>query len=294
MTGHAAADHGRDRPIGADERTGVLHPRNLDRYQARWFEPDAAVRDVVDHYWQVTWRLEDGEAIPQRIIDLPAITLTIEEGDVPAPLVATGVHRRAWQRRITGTGSVFGIRLRPAGLRVVSDLEPTRLADATLAVTRELDRRLHELLTDIGTYATPDERVRAADAALRVRSAARPATSDALLANTVLDELRSRVHARTGPSLAQTFDVSERTLQRALSTTLGRGPKWVSRRIRLQEVARVLADEAADPDLASLAHALGYTDQAHLTRDFREVAGITPGAYRRELSAPTARVAPDG
>jgi hypothetical protein len=55
-------------------------------------------------------------AIDQRIIDLPAVTVTIEDGDVPAPLVVTGLHGQAWKRRITGTGEVFAIRLRPAGL----------------------------------------------------------------------------------------------------------------------------------------------------------------------------------
>jgi AraC-like DNA-binding protein len=64
---------------------------------------------------------------------------------------------------------------------------------------------------------------------------------------------------------------------------LGRGPKWVARRSRLQEVALALA--TTDDDLAEVANRLGYTDQAHLTRDFRAVAGVTPGQHRRELRA---------
>ena len=63
----------------------------------------------------------------------------------------------------------------------------------------------------------------------------------------------------------------------ALSATLGKGPKWVSRRIRLQEIARAIATEP-DLDFAALASDLGYTDQALLTSDFRRVAGVTPGA----------------
>lgn len=38
-------------------------------------------------------------------------------------------------------------------------------------------------------------------------------------------------------------------------------------------------------DLAALASDLGYTDQAHLTRDLRRVGGVTPGAYLRSLAA---------
>ena len=90
--------------IRPDETSGVLHPENLTRYAARWIDPDPAVRDVVDPYWHVRWRLDEGEVVDQTIVDLPAVTLTVEAGDVPADLVVTGLHRRAWQRRIAGLG----------------------------------------------------------------------------------------------------------------------------------------------------------------------------------------------
>lgn len=272
----------RERRIHSDERSGVLHPRNLRRYGATWFDPDPAVDSVVDQYWHVLWNLPAGESIDQRIIDFPAITLTIEEGDVPAPFVATGLHTRAWQRRIAGSGSVFAIRLRPAGLSIVSGLAPQQLADRTLPVTEEVDPRLFAVLTQVAEATTPKDRVDAANGIILERATERPLRPDLLLANAVVAELSSRLRSRTGATVADTFGVSERTIQRALRTTLGRGPKWVSRRIRLQEVARILASVDA-PDLATLATELGYADQAHLTADFRTTAGTTPGAYARDL-----------
>ncbi|MFP3562466.1 AraC family transcriptional regulator, partial [Paraburkholderia sp. SIMBA_049] len=35
-------------------------------------------------------------------------------------------------------------------------------------------------------------------------------------------------------------------------------------------------------DLAELAHALGYFDQAHFTRGFRKLVGKAPAEYRRD------------
>ena len=44
-------------------------------------------------------------------------------------------------------------------------------------------------------------------------------------------------------------------------------------------------DRGAPPNWAFLAIDAGYYDQAHMIRDFRQFAGITPGAYLREQHA---------
>lgn len=278
----------RDRPIASAERSGVLYPDRLTRYAAGWIAPDRAVSAVVDQYWYVSWALDEGERLDQPIIDLPAVTATIEEGAVPAPLVVTGVHDRAWRRTIRGTGHVFAIRLRPAGLAVLSDLTPEQIANATAPLSVDLDVRLHTLMRTIrGTGADPAERARAADHEIRQLLVERAPTPAGLLANDVLDELRHSVRSRTGPALAEHFACSERTVQRAVTVSLGHGPKWISGRIRLQEAALALATRPSD-DLASIAADLGYNDQSHLTRDFRTTTGITPDAYRntvRDLAA---------
>lgn len=271
------------RPIRPGERSGVLFPGNLDRYDAHWIVPDVSVAAAVDQYWHVSWSLDDGERLDQRIIDLPAVTVTIEEGQVPAPLVVTGVQARAWRRTIRGRGRVFAIRLRPAGLAVLSDLTPERLANATVPLTETLDARLYTLVRHIADRPTPAARARAADEAIRARLAERPPSASDLLANDVLDELRARSHSRTTVALSERFHLHERTIQRALQATLGHGPKWVSRRVRLQEVALALATRP-DDDLAGIAADHGYTDQSHLAGDFRGVAGITPSTYRRDLA----------
>jgi AraC-like DNA-binding protein len=280
-----SADEGvPSRPIAPQERTGVLHPENLERYAARWIDPSPAVAAVVDRYWYVRWALPAHESIDQRIVTLPAVTLSIESGDVPAPLVITGAQRRAWARRISGHGEVFAMRLRPAGLAVLGDLSAVSILDATDPVTADLDPRLHELMSEIASAGGVEGRTAAADRAIAARLAQHPIHAEGRLANAILDELTARLRTRAGDGLAEHFGVTERAIQRALHRTIGLGPKRVTRLVRLQEVARVLSSPGA-PELATLAAELGYADQAHLQHDFRDVAGVTPGAYARTLSA---------
>ncbi|MDF1489432.1 helix-turn-helix domain-containing protein [Tessaracoccus caeni] len=270
------------RPIAVDERSGVLHPDRLVRFAAGWIDPAPTVSAVVDQYWHVSWALDDSEQLDQRIIDLPAVTLTAEAGTVPAPLVVTGVQDRAWRRTIRGTGDVFAIRLRPAGLAVLSDLVVTSVANRTMPLTTTLDARLHALMSAVAAESGASDRADAANRLIERLLAEHPPTPAGLLANDVLDEMRTQLHHKTGPSLAQRFHCSERTIQRALASTLGHGPKWISRRIRLQEVARTLVTRM-DADVASIAADLGYTDHSHLTKDFHAIAGVAPDAYRREV-----------
>ena len=71
---------------------------------------------------------------------------------------------------------------------------------------------------------------------------------------------------------------SLRSLQRLVREQLGLTPKWLIRRYRMQEAAALLAGPTLPP-LAELAASLGFSDQAHLSREFRAVIGETPRRY---------------
>ena len=60
---------------------------------------------------------------------------------------------------------------------------------------------------------------------------------------------------------------------------VGLTPKHYYRVKRFTSVLRRLAANG-DDNLADLAAAAGYSDQSHLTREFREFAGVTPTQYR--------------
>lgn len=84
----------------------------------------------------------------------------------------------------------------------------------------------------------------------------------------------------TAAGLAARLGIAGRTLNRVLGERVGVTAKWLIDRRRLQRAAHVLR-EHPDISLADLAAALGYADQAHLTRRYRDIIGETPGRYRR-------------
>jgi AraC-like DNA-binding protein len=74
-----------------------------------------------------------------------------------------------------------------------------------------------------------------------------------------------------------------RTLRRRFSSQVGITPKRFSRVHRLQRVLRAIR-QSGEPDWCALAADHGYTDQAHLIHDFRDLAGITPPGYKPHSS----------
>jgi hypothetical protein len=262
------------RLLGRADRSGVLHPDNLARYAATLHEADETVGAVVDHFWTVTWNLPAGQRIQQRVITDPAVTLTVETGHVPAELVVTGVHQHAWAREIAGSGGAFAIRLRPAGLAVVSDLAPAAIADRTVPVVPELDVRLHALMRSVADAPDVVSRIDRATMIIAAMVAERPLTARQSLANDVVAAIHRGEPLPAGPSA--------RTVQRALRETIGHGPAWVRRWVRLQEVARQFAVDG-EAGAADIAARLGYADQSHLVNDFRSAVGMTPGGYLKSL-----------
>lgn len=71
-----------------------------------------------------------------------------------------------------------------------------------------------------------------------------------------------------------------RTLERKFKHSAGHTVKDVSGLMRFERVRNYLWMHP-DANLAGLAQELGYTDQAHLSREFKRYSGTTPAAFAR-------------
>ena len=89
----------------------------------------------------------------------------------------------------------------------------------------------------------------------------------------------------TVAGLCGTLALSERQLRRRFDDSVGYGPKTMQRVLRFR---KVLAQLTVTPqaDLATLAVLLGYSDQAHLTRETTRLAGLPPAALAETIRRP--------
>jgi AraC-like DNA-binding protein len=72
-----------------------------------------------------------------------------------------------------------------------------------------------------------------------------------------------------------------RTLERNFKQSSGHTVKDVSALMRFEQVRNHLWHNPHS-NLAGLAHELGYTDQAHLSKEFKRYSGTTPAAFARK------------
>ena len=85
-------------------------------------------------------------------------------------------------------------------------------------------------------------------------------------------------HQSTVARWADASHFSRRQLERKLQKLAGVSPKALTRRVRFERVRDHLCHQP-ECDLATLAHAYGYADQAHFGRDFKYFTHRTPRQF---------------
>lgn len=227
---------------------------------------------IVEHVWSVRWDLRGHEPFVAETLPHPAVHVVLERG----ASVVSGPSRRRFVRRLEGAGEVVGIKMRPGGFRPLVDFAIVELADRVRPLA-ELGSDWAALEADVLSAKDAAARVGVVEAFLRTRAPARDPLAEE--ASRVVDV------ARTSPDLVRAEDLATatghtlRALQRLFRSHVGVSPKWVLQRYRLHEALARL--EQGEVSGATLAHDLGYTDQAHFVRDFRALVGCSPGAYQK-------------
>jgi AraC-like DNA-binding protein len=230
-------------------------PRDLgERLLCRWvLRPGAGrgERDVVlpDGCMDLIWRPGDG-----------ALVAGPDTG--PAPVT----------RRPGAT--VIGVRFHPGAGPAILGLPAEELRDIRVPLAELWGDGGSRLEEGLDEASSPDERLALIEGELRRRAAAagRP---DRLVAGAVA--LLRRPNPPPVAGLADELGISERQLRRRFRFAVGYGPKTLARVLRFQRMLALARAGVSRGDLARLALAAGYADQAHMTVECTRLAGTSPG-----------------
>ena len=260
-------------PKGLIDPAGAAH-----RIRMATYAPCAPLLPFIDYFWLVHWNLEGRPDHIQRVLPYPNGHLVFDLGQT----AIHGVVRGAFERTVSGAGRVLGVRFRPGGLRPFIGIPLSRLTDRTMAVDDVLHLGSAEAEQRVLSQQTDRDMVAAAEAMLL---AVLPAPDPrSLLAARAVEAAAATGGPLTAHALATQLGIEERSLQRLFSNYVGVSPKWVIQRFRLQEASWRLAAQGR-VDLPALAAELGFSDQAHFTRDFSKLVGLPPLAYWKTQQA---------
>lgn len=238
----------------------------MRRVDFRRVLPAPELAAYVEHYWFADWDL--AEPFEQHVLEHPSINVVVLQADAGEPVTAeiAGISTGLSSIKLVGRGWVRAAQFRPGGFH---PFHRRPLAELT-------DRRV-PIEPPTGFAEAPDSAAAAALDRLLLSFAPVPDES-AELAMRLVDIARTDRSLMRVADYADRAGLSVRALQRLFADYVGVPPKWVILRYRVQEA---IERAAPDVDWAGLAAELGYSDQAHLVRDFTATIGVSPTAYAR-------------
>ncbi|WP_371661102.1 DUF6597 domain-containing transcriptional factor [Streptomyces sp. NBC_00280] len=259
-------------------RRAILDPHTAaERFRLTTEPPPEDLARFLDGYWILHWNL--AEPHHQQVLTHPMVHLTFVTG---GEAQITGIVSNTFTREISGTGRALGLRFRPGGFRPFLNSPVSTLTDQVIDVEDLFGETARTAANTIITEPDVPTALELAATFLRAFAPDPAATApsvyrDIEVATTLVDTVTTDPSLLRVSQLAALADMSTRQLQRLFAEYVGIGPKWVIRRTRIQEAASRAA--TTPQDWSALATELGYSDQAHFTRDFTGAVGVSPAQY---------------
>jgi AraC-like DNA-binding protein len=240
--------------------------------------PPPALADAVDAFWRFT--VHSPSPSQHRVLPDGCTDLIFHFRNAGGrawlaepQLVAVGPMERFALVGLEPGAVSLGVRLKPGWALPLLGVSPRELCGLSVPVAdcapalAELQRRLEDCRSPGHLMELLQRTVTQRWTTMRHR----PRAAEALR---WLQASGGQVRLST---LARELGHSERTLHRQVLDEAGVPPKLLARVLRFQRALGLL--RSGSP-VSAVALECGYSDQAHLTRETRELAGLTPSGLR--------------
>lgn len=256
---------------------GVLRPGFAQgQFEHHRQPPSPALAEWVEHYWHVRWDLRGLPAQQQATLPHPNVHLVVEQGQARI----WGVHHGRFVRELQGHDQVFGIKFKAGGFYPFYRQPVATLLNQSVDVTACFGSAGPHMATEVLATTRFEAMCAAAEVLLLQHLPAPDPLVDVV--NSLLARIAQETRITTVEDVQALSGLNARGLQRLFQKYVGVSPKWVIQRYRLHEaIAQVQAGKALS--WTALALELGYCDQSHFVRDFRQQVGMSPGEYGKSL-----------
>lgn len=202
--------------------------------------------------------------------------LVVSDAEVPAPRrfdsVVAGLATAPAHIHHNGNQHGVQLALRPGAIRALFGVPPSEVAETSYELTDVMGRsaaplreRLHETSSWAQRFALVEEALLPAD---------HPALEAAPEVAQAWQVIRGSAGAVPIHEVARSVGWSMRHLQQRFRAEFGITPKEAARVSRFERSLPLVS--AGRMPLATVAARCGYADQAHLNRDWRDLAGTSP------------------
>jgi len=200
--------------------------------------------------------------------------------------VVGGPRSRFYAKAVDGPVACIGVMLRPGAAMALFGASADELAERHTPLADLLGASAGELHEQLAL--APDTR-KQIDLLCRwlITRTAHAGAIDPL----VQHALAALARPGSIEALVRASHYSHRGFLARFKQASGMGPKRLARLMRFQRLLHALRTEGPSA-LGELALNLGYSDQSHMNREFRAMAGVTPQQYRELAPANALHVRP--
>lgn len=252
----------------------------------RSVEPSSELAPFIECYW--TWRVEPESTVLDDILPDVAPEFIVHLGAPPFVQAESGeweqqqraflycAAHKAVRLRIHEPMRLFAIRFRPWGVGAFSNASIIDMLDRPVPPFESLNELGDELVAALESAGSDSIRVETTDKLL----------TSALLSQPRFDSrLKKLLDAAGGGAcssarMAQKLSMSGRSFSRLWNDAVGIQPRKF---VQLMRFHRALEMIDSGVKLKQVAADCGYSDQAHMARQIKAIAGVPASALRRRL-----------
>jgi AraC-like DNA-binding protein len=250
--------------------------------------------ETIAPYVRCYWNLENHDtSIPpnrERVFPDGCIELIFHYGDlfrkyhsdkhfvVQPRCFIHGQLKKFIELEATGRIGIFSVRFQPGGLQGFIDFDVSELTGKVIPVDEIWGRHGEDLADEILKATNPEQRIVLIEKFLLSRLSR--TEHEQVLASCV-DMIMNRHGNISIEELVSAQGISKRQIERIFTSGVGLSPKFMARIVRFNHTLQMIENKTFD-NFTSVAFEVGFYDQAHFIKDFKELTGLNPKKYFSE------------